>query len=140
MTLRELSQLHALRREIEMDEIRLKELEVRADPNSPNIENIRTIGGIKYDSVGDLVAELDCLRKKITNKKNECIAEMNRLEDFVETIDDSFTRQIFILKYVCGMNWDEVSRAIGGGNTPDGVKKRCQRYIWKHSQKRKPGG
>ena len=138
MTLRELSQLNSLRKEIAMDEIRLKELELKSDARSPNLYDIRSsCMPSESDRVGNIVAEIDILRGKIYDKKYACIKELNRLEDYIESIDDSFTRQIFELRYQYGMNWIEVAHAMGGGNTPDGVKKRCQRYIRKHNT---PGG
>ena len=56
------------------------------------------------------------------------------LERYISNIDDSLTRQIFVYRYAQGMNWVQIANKLGGGNTWESVKKRCQRYIAKHSE------
>lgn len=48
---------------------------------------------------------------------------------FVESIEDSRTRAIFDLRFLCGMTWEDVAFYIGGGNSPDAVKMTCYRYL-----------
>ena len=56
------------------------------------------------------------------------------LERYISNIDDSLTRQIFVYRYAQGLNWVQIANKLGGGNTRESVKKRCQRYIAKHSE------
>lgn len=105
MTLRELSQLYWLRKEVALDERRMKALE-----DKPELAEVK--------------AEIE---KKYVRIK----AEWMRLEQYIANVDDSYMRQILTLRYVYGYSWHKVALRIGGGNTADGIKKRCQRYISK---------
>ncbi len=106
MTLQELSQLYYLKREIAQDRERLRRLE-------PD---------------GDSAAVLFRL---IGQKRQRLIRERVRLEEFIQGIEDSATRQIFSLRFGEGLSWLQVALRVGGGNTEDGVKKACYRYLRK---------
>ena len=62
--------------------------------------------------------------RKLEMKKRE-------IENFIDNIEDSLTRRIFRLRFIEGFNWVKVAREVGGGNTADGVKKACYRYMAK---------
>ena len=102
----DLAQLFWLKREIRMEEGRIRQME-RTQGDAAVLERIR-------------------------NRQARSAAQLLALESYIDGIDDSFTRQIFVYRYACGMNWQEVARAMGGGNTADGVKKRCQRWLAAH--------
>ena len=68
------------------------------------------------------------------------IADVNRLEGmvdkseievrrFVESIEDNRTKVIFDLRFLCGLPWEDVAQAIGGGNTSDAVRMTAYRYL-----------
>ena len=109
MTLKELSQLYYLNREIEMDQQRLAELRTKAEspasplltgmPKAPNPEN----------KMERCIAEIVDLAAIISTKQQRCIHERNRLERFISDIGDSLTRQIFTLRFVDGLDWGEVA-------------------------------
>ena len=128
MTLKELSQLYYLNREIEMDQRRLEELRTKAEstngplsdmPRNPNVEN----------RLERFIAEIVDLEMIIHAKQLRCIHERNRLERYIQDIEDSLTRQIVTLRSVNGLNWQQVAASIGGNNTDQSVKKRCYRYL-----------
>lgn len=130
MTLKELSQLYYLNREIELDRARLAEL--RSDlsnpkspkydgmPHSPNPEN----------AIERYAAEIADLEAIIQAKLEQQIYERKRLERYIADIPDSLTRQIFTLRFIQGKRWEEVADGIGGSNA-DSVKKTCYRYLAK---------
>jgi len=129
MTLKELSQLYYLNREIEMDQQRLEELRAKAEnpgggqlsgmPRNPTVES----------KLERYVAEMVDLTVIIHAKQQQCIHERNRLERYINDITDSLTRMIFTLRFINGLNWVQVAAHIGGGNTEAGVKQRFYRYI-----------
>ena len=92
MTLKELSQLYCLNREIEMDQQRLAELRTKAEnasdrqlsdmPKSPNVDN----------RLERYVSEMVDLQVIIHTKLQQCIHERNRLERYIAGIDDSKER------------------------------------------------
>ena len=129
MTLKELSQLYYLNREIEMDQRRLEDLRTKAEnpsggqlsdmPRSPNVEN----------RLERYVAEMVDLQVIIHAKQQQCIHERNCLERYIKDIPDSRTRLIFSLRFINGLSWVQVAAHIGGGNTDKSVSKACYRYL-----------
>ena len=131
MTIKELSQLYHLKREIEMDRLRLRNLEARAQPGAQVITGMPHTPGTK-DKVGECAAEIADLIGIIEAKRKQCLYERNRLERYIAGIDDSLTRQMFKLRFVNGLTWRQVAACIGGGNTAAGCRKAAQRYLRKH--------
>lgn len=131
MTLKELSQLYYLNREIEMDQQRLRELEVKALPGAQVITGMPHGSGVS-DVVGRYAAEIADLRGIIEAKHQQCLYERSRLERYIAGIDDSLLRQIFTYRFINGLPWHQVAACIGGGNTADSVRMTCYRYLGKH--------
>lgn len=129
MTLKELSQLYYLNREIEADQQRLEALRSRASsPSGPNLTGMP--GGGSYENrLERYIAEIVDLEGIISAKITQCLHERNRLERYIADIPDSLTRQIFTLRFINGLSWLQVAFSIGGGNTEGGVKMICYRYI-----------
>ena len=48
---------------------------------------------------------------------------------FIGTIDDSKTRLIFRLRFLCGCKWEDVAELMGGRNTEKTVSMACYRYL-----------
>ena len=119
MTIKELSQLYYLNREIEQETNRLKE-----------IEN-QEISGLPYEKELDekTQEEIKDCKIIIRAKRRAAVIEYKRLIRYIEKIDDSLMRQIISLRYINGYNWTQVAMHIGGGNTPDGVRKAHDRFI-----------
>jgi len=137
MTQKELSQLYHLNREIKMDERRIKELRAKAQstssgqlsgmPRNPTVES----------KLERYVAELVDLSVIISTKRQRCIHERNRLERYINDIEDSQTRQVFTLRFVDGMSWLQVAREIGGGATESYVCNVCHLYLKKQNKNKK---
>lgn len=129
MTLKELSQLYYLNREIENDCRRLEELEAKlASPSSPNLSGMprSTAYGNKIESS---VADIMDLKAIIAAKQQQCIYERSRLMRYITEIDDSLTREIFIFRFVNSLSWRQVATHIGGNNTADSCRMICKRYL-----------
>ncbi len=134
MTLKELSQLYYLNREIETDKKRLEALRAKTSaPGSPNYDGMPK--SPTYENrLERYIAEIIDLEAIISAKITRCIHERNRLERYIADIPDSLTRQIFTLRFINGLSWLQVAYSIGGNNTKQGVKMICYRYI-KNSNK-----
>ena len=128
MTLKELSQLYWLKREIEENKRRLEELEAMA--SSPKAQNIDGMPHVPShgDALARCVAEIVELKAIIAAKQRHCIFERRRLERYIAGIPDSLTRQIFTLRFVNGLSWAQIAARIGN-NTPDSLRMTCNRYI-----------
>ncbi len=128
MTLKELSQLYYLNREIEMDKRRLIELEARALPGAQVLTGMPHGSGVS-DIVGTCAAEIADLRGIIEAKHQQCLYERSRLERYISGIEDSLLRQIFTYRFINGLPWEQVAACVGGGNTAGGVRMACYRYL-----------
>lgn len=129
MTLKELSQLYYLNREIEADKERLERLrELAASPSGPNLSGMPGSGS-RENRLERYIAEIIDLEAIISAKITQCLHERSRLERYIADIPDSLTRQIFTLRFVNGLPWVQVAFSVGGGNTEASVKMICYRYI-----------
>lgn len=110
MTVRELSQLYYLNREIEMDAHRLQALtrEMAASRWPGMVRDIR-----------DVVAD----------KHRRCIAEHDRLAQYIAGIPDPLLRETFGLRYVEQLKWDAVSMRLGGVNSGENLRVMASRYL-----------
>ena len=129
MTLKELSQLYYLDREIELDRGRLAEL--RANllcPRSPNYDGMPRNPNPE-NALERCVAEIVDLEDVIRAKIEQRIYERARLERYISDIPDSLTRQIFTLRFIEGLTWEQIAAKTGGYNTAKNCSNICYRYI-----------
>lgn len=127
MTIKELSQLYHLNREIEQEKHRLQELEAAATDTAVKISGLPHVGGISDKTA--IAAQIADCRAVIEAKVQLSVVEYNRLNRYIANVQDSLTRQIMVLRFVNGMSWNQVAMSVGGGNTEDSVKKVCYRYV-----------
>lgn len=131
MNKKELSQLYYLNREIEQLKSRIEELECIAVSDTSRITGMPHVTGIS-DKVGRYVAEIADLKELLNLNLKKCFYELNRLNRYIESIDDSQMRMIMTLRYVNGLSWRQIAFSIGGGNTEDSIKKLAYRYLKKN--------
>jgi hypothetical protein len=138
MTLKELSQLYYLNREIETDRARLEVL--RATVSGPSGSNLSGMPkSPAYENrLERCIAEIADLEAIISAKVMQCTHERCRLERYIADIPDSLTRQIFTLRFVNGLNWRQVAAQIGGYNTAKNLSNICYRYIEKTEDEHLP--
>lgn len=120
VTLRELSGLRNLQREIRLDTERLARLDSTLYPSA------RLRSDYKSAENDFKIAEI---RRVIVEKRERCLEERLRLEKYISSVDDSLVRMAMTLRFLDGMHWRAVAMRIGGGNTEDSVKKMVYRYI-----------
>jgi len=130
MTTKELSQLYWLNREIERDKAALNALYSKA------ASSVGAITGMPHafevsDKVGEYAAEIADLRGIIEANIQRCFYELNRLNRYIASVDDSLLRQILSLRFVSGLPWQQVAASVGGNNTSDSVRKACNRFLEK---------
>lgn len=135
MTLKELSQLYYLNREIEEDQRRLDELKSQSRSiSAQKITGMPRGGTIAGSAIDRYIAEIVDLEAIISAKITQCLHERSRLERYIAGIPDSLTRQIFTLRFINGLSWLQVALHIGG-NTADSVRMTCYRYIDRENKK-----
>jgi len=127
MTVKKLSQLYYLNREIEQDKRRLAELEAAITSPAAKIDGLPHIGEISNKA--ELAADIAAIRDIIEAKKQMCISEYNRLMRYITSVEDSFMRQILTFRYVNGFSWVQVAMHMGGGNTQASVQMAHKRFL-----------
>ena len=125
MTKKELSQLYYLNREIEQYKKRLQEIE-KVTPGIPIQDDV------DLERMGDYAAEMSDLKALIELNIQKCWHELNRVNRYIESIDDSLMRQIMTYRYVYRMTWNQVADNVGGNNTEDSVRIAHNRFLKKN--------
>lgn len=134
MTVRELSELKWLTKEIEQIRQELAELESTAwQPAAPHTS--APVRASRRDRMADYAAGTERIRGILTERSLAAQAERERLEAYISAVPDSLTRQIMVYHFVRGYSWGRTARAIGGGNSANGVRQRVYRAV-----KGTPGG
>lgn len=156
MTVKELSKLYRLNREVELNVRQLEKLEAERDEDERLLQELRlTMGDVSSPVLSDMpkahtvgspventvmrIAQLESniqrkrdavldMRVLLSTRQTLCLLERKRLEEYINTVDDSLLRQIFTLRFVNGLPWDQVALCIGWEET-DSVKKKCYRYL-----------
>lgn len=112
MTKKELSQLYYLNREIEEQQRRLEELESLATSCTSTITGMPKSPGVT-DRLAKYAAEIADLRGLIDLNIKKCFYELNRINRYINTLEDSQMRQILSLRYINGLTWQQVACSIG---------------------------
>ena len=128
LTNKELSRLYYLKKEIEMQRKRLYELETIAKSCTATITGMphgKEISN-KVGKYAPQIADLKCL---IDLNLKKCFFELNRLTEYIQSVDDPLVRQIMTYRYIHGFNWQKTAFSVGGNNNPYNLKMRLYRYL-----------
>lgn len=128
MTVKELSQLYYLNREIESDQKELEELEAKIGPR------VQQLTGMPHGSnIGNpeerMAIEIADLKAIIAAKQIQCIHERNRLERFISGVEESRLRMAFRFRFINGLSWRQVAAHLGDVRCEDSIKKQVYRYL-----------
>lgn len=130
MTKQELSQLYYLNREIEQLKNRITEVECVATSTSSRITGMPHASGIS-DKVGKYAAEIADLKELLDLNLKKCFYELNRLNRYIESIDNSEMRMILSLRYINGLSWEQVAASISPYASGESVRKAHERFLRK---------
>lgn len=128
MTTKELSQLYFLNREIEQIKEKINELEIVATSCTSTITGMPHVAGVS-DKIGKYAAEIADLKELLDLNLKKCFYELNRLNRFIESIEDSEMRMIISLRYVNGLPWEQVAASISPFTSGDSVRKAHTRFL-----------
>lgn len=134
MTVKELSQYYFLGKELEQYDRRIDELRARrvaisapAFDKEPGGQHDPT-----HSKIETLTAEIIELEDLMRINREKRALERQRLERYIEGIQDSAVRQIARLRFADLKSWNEVGSRMGAGYTVDALKKMLYRYLEKH--------
>ena len=157
MTVKELSKLYWLNREVEWNKKQLAELEAEIDRDRAELETLRRsldgmaspkMDGMPHGSdvsspventVEHILTLEDALARKhdalvnlqarISTRQTLVILERDRLEQYILSIEEPYMRDVFRLRFINGLPWQQVAESLGRADTWESVKTACYRYI-----------
>lgn len=87
-------------------------------------------GGNPY-AVSDTVAEIVLKREKMRRDIESLLNQKNAVDAYLRRSEPYFA-MLLRMHYVEGRTWLSIALFMGGGNTEDGIKKACYRYVNKN--------
>lgn len=130
MTLQELYSVYYIKQEIEDFEKKIDELREIAEKITPSLTGMPRGGGVG-DKVGEnatAIAMYETLLQDAIIRRTE---QEKKIFEYILKIDDAQLRRIMYLRFIELKTWQQIANKIGGHNTADGVRKRCNRYVRK---------
>lgn len=160
MTVNELSKLYWLNREVELNNKQLATLEAEIERDRQELYALRrSMDGLTASKLDGMPRGTDVhspventvehilkleealqrkhealvnLTARISARQTLIILERDRLEQYIGTVDDSHVRQIFTLRFVNGLPWEQVAASLGEGYLAETVRRSCYRYLRTH--------
>ena len=134
MTKKELSQLYYLNCEIEEQQRRFAELEAIATSCTANITGLPKTDGIA-DKIAKYAIEIADLKGLLDLNLKKCFYELNRLNRYIQSVEESQMRLILSLRYINGLTWLQIAFSIG--ETDESYPRRKHNKFLKNSEKLK---
>lgn len=88
-------------------------------------------GSGRGSGISDTVPQIVLEREKTLRRIESLTARKNAVDAYLSQCDEYFGL-LLRWHYVDGRTWAGIALSIGGGNTEDGVKKSCHRYVIKN--------
>ena len=157
MTVKELSKLYWLNREVELNQRQLADLEKELEQDRERLKELRKsldglaspkLDGMPHGSdvhspVENTVEQIMMLESALSKKHDALvnltarisarqtliILERDRLEQYIGAMADAHMRQIFTLRFVNGLPWEQVAASLGEGYVQESVRVACYRYL-----------
>lgn len=133
MTKKELSQLYYLNCEICQLQERLAELENLATSCTATITGMPRASGVS-DKLAKYAAEIADLKSLLDLNLKKCFYELNRLNRYIQGVEDSEIRMILALRYVNGLCWEQVAASISPYASGESVRKVHDRFLKKNKK------
>ncbi len=131
MTKKELSQLYYLKREIKEQQKRIKKLEDAATSCSSKIDGLPSGEGIN-DKIGNYAVQIADLKSLLDLNLKKCFYELNRLNRYIQSVEDSQMRMILTLRYVNSLTWRQIAKSMGVAGDGSTERKKLNRFL-KHN-------
>lgn len=87
------------------------------------------IEGFPYPEYSRKKTLLYSRKATLTSLESELVETINKIEEFIASVDDSRMRRIINLRFIENLSWNKVADRIGGGNTEDSIKKSFYRFM-----------
>ena len=89
------------------------------------------IEGFPYPEYSRKKTLLYARKATLASLEMELMETLNKVEEFIASVDDSRMRRIITLRFIDNLSWNKVADRIGGNNTEDSVRKAFTRFMEK---------
>lgn len=120
MTAKEIKQIN---KEISRLKAKVIRLESEAVSTAPKLSGLPGGGGAS-DKIGNAVSQITDIQREIQNLEILRNSALNRLSR------DIFEENCLFMRLSLHYSWTKIAVQVGGNNTPDGIRKICERYSW----------
>ena len=76
------------------------------------------------DKVGNAVSQITDIQREIQNLEILRNSALNRLSK------DVFEENCLFMRLCLHYSWAKIAMQVGGGNTANGIRMKCERYSW----------
>lgn len=128
MTIEELKNYRKLTYTIRYWKNELELLRKESYVRSPSLSGMPGSGDIK-DPTGERALKEEKVISRIERLLKEQQQETEKIMAWIQTIEDPYIQTIMHARYIRGKSWAAVAYSVGGGNTPDSVRKAHLRYL-----------
>ena len=87
------------------------------------------IEGFPYPEYSRKKTLLYSRKATLTSLEMELLETLNKVEEFIASVDDSRMRRIINLRFIENLSWNKVADRIGGGNTEDSIRMAFNRFM-----------
>jgi len=108
MTKKELSQLYYLKKETFELQRRIMELETLATNGTAKITGLPH-SGIISDKVGKNASKIADLKIKLEENFKKCVTELDRITNFINSIENSQIRLMLTFRYIQCFSWQKIA-------------------------------
>ena len=122
--MKNLNRLYWLKIEIKQIENQIKELTVL---KGSTISAMPTAKGAPSSPVEQFVLKVEKLTKKLNKKRNELVAETERIEAYIESIEDDEVRIIARARFIDNKKFEEIGNEVHMHRTT--VARMLDKYI-----------
>ena len=134
MTIKDLSQYHILKLEIEQIKSSLEEL-AKTSVGSPNFTGLPSSKGTTSNLVETTVLKREKLYKSLVKKESSLIDELKKIEDFLKMVDDGVIRVIIRERFINGAKWSDIAKMLNFERTSPYY--RLKKYLGAVNEKNK---
>lgn len=120
MTAKEIKDIN---REITRLKAKIARIAAEADNTSPKLSDLPSAGQTS-DKVGNAVVQIADIQREIQNLEIRRNAALNSLSR------DDFVENCLFMHLSLRYSWAKIAVDIGGINTPDNIRKMCNRHHW----------
>ena len=137
MTLKELSGVYYISKEIEEIEDEIEKLRTTAEKITSVITDMPRGGGVA-DKLTETIAKIADYQTELADALIRKTNEQIKISKYIDSIDDVTIRLIFRLRFLSLYQWNEVADRVGGNNTEASCKMMCYRYIRSQNEEKTP--